>query len=634
MNCSRKLIAFMGGMIDEEKNCYFIHAMEEECRKNGYLMIVFGFSETTFSDQDRNNCEMKLIQMAGFLDLKAIIMHLEFIKNDYLIEAFRNLAREKGIPLIAMERTTEGCLNISMRYKNGFADMVRHVIEVHKCRKINMMAGLKGDHFSEDRIDSYRQVLKENDIPVEEKRIGYGDFWDRPARAATRQFLEDGDVPEAIVCANDNMAIAVSDELQRLGYKVPEDVIVTGFDGVRKCLFKMPSISTVEPDYKKEAVRVIEMIKANEEKPMAEGSEKVDFLLKLRESCGCNRSWDTLSSENIRNLSEYYDDVNWAVTSVNSLFSQAAVLENLTELSRSIEETLWLWKRDFQFAAVYSDLLRDEIEDLGPGKYTPFFCYRDGTASGIGQPYDEGVFLPDFKSLVENSNIYVMIVKLLHSGNRIFGYMVEGAENTNDRDVRRCEEFGMFISSAISIVAANKNLIKMHREIAEASLKDYLTGIFNRRGFFNELDRIITMAPSRGMYLTVFSIDMDGLKHINDDYGHSDGDFAIQCMAEAIRHVASRNGISARYGGDEFACAMITDKPIYLSSDTFRDRIACYLSRRKDVLEKEYEITASVGSAMALIEDDLDIEKLIKEADDAMYLDKRQKGSRASKQNS
>ena len=85
MTNSKKLIAFMGGMIDEEKNCYFIRSMEEECKKHGYLMIVFGFSETTFSDQDRNNCEMKLTQMAGFLDLKAIIVQLEFIKNEYLI---------------------------------------------------------------------------------------------------------------------------------------------------------------------------------------------------------------------------------------------------------------------------------------------------------------------------------------------------------------------------------------------------------------------------------------------------------------------------------------------------------------------------------------------------------------------
>ena len=65
------------------------------------------------------------------------------------------------------------------------------------------------------------------------------------AEREAKELLKEGNLPEAIVCANDNMAIAVSDELQKAGYRIPEDVIVTGFDGERKCLFKSPSISTV-----------------------------------------------------------------------------------------------------------------------------------------------------------------------------------------------------------------------------------------------------------------------------------------------------------------------------------------------------------------------------------------------------
>ena len=98
---SRKLIAFMGGMLDEEKNSNFIHAVEQECLKNGYLMLAFGMAETTFR-QDRNNCDLKLVEIAGQLDLHAIIMQLEFIKNKYLVEAIRELGRKKNIPIIVM----------------------------------------------------------------------------------------------------------------------------------------------------------------------------------------------------------------------------------------------------------------------------------------------------------------------------------------------------------------------------------------------------------------------------------------------------------------------------------------------------------------------------------------------------
>ena len=625
MSGNRKLIAFMGGMIGEEKNCYLIHALEEECRKNGYLMFVFGFSETSYNKQDRFNCEMELVNMAFHLDLKAIIIQLEFIKNEYIVDAIRNLAKEKRIPVIALERVTPGCINISMRYKNGFADMVRHVVKVHGCRKINMMAGIEGDHFSDERIEAYKEVLRENDIPIEEKRIGYGDFWDRPARVVTRRFLEEGDVPEAIVCANDNMAIAVCEELKELGYRVPEDIIVTGFDGEKKCLFNEPSMSTVAPDYKGEAAKIIENIKNNEGNPLANGSEEIDFLIKLRESCGCKRSEDELSIKDVTDLSDSYDDVNWAVANVNTLFTKAAVLENLSELSMVIPDTLWLWKRDFHFAAIFTDLLEPEKENMGKGKYTPFFRYRNGVATGIGEPFDENALVPNYESICDHGKISVLIVKLLRTGSHVFGYMVEGAENTNVRTVNRSEEFGMFLSTAINTVLVNRNLIQIHREIEKISVRDYLTGIYNRRGFFLGLEKIINKPHSKNKYLTVFSIDMDGLKKINDEYGHSNGDFALQCMAEAIYHVASRNGISARYGGDEFACAMVTDEPFSLPPDTFRERLESYLTKRRDVADKEYEISASVGSATVRIDDNLDVEKLIREADDAMYVDKKQR---------
>ena len=85
MISQKKLIAFMGGMIDEEKNSNFIREMEKECRDNGYIMLVFGFSDTSSWNQERNNCEMKLIEIVSHLDLTAIIMQLELIKSDYLV---------------------------------------------------------------------------------------------------------------------------------------------------------------------------------------------------------------------------------------------------------------------------------------------------------------------------------------------------------------------------------------------------------------------------------------------------------------------------------------------------------------------------------------------------------------------
>ncbi len=622
MDNEKKLIAFMGGMLDQEKNSNFIRELEKEGQKQGFFVLAFSFSETTIWDQDRDNCELKLIDLCGHLDICAIIVQLEFIKNDYLVVAINELGKRKGIPVIAMEKYLPGRTNVTMRYKNSFKAIVRHVIDVHGCSKINMIAGPKGDHFSEERIEAYKEVLAENNIPFEENRLLYGEFWDRPARAATKRFIQSGDKFDAIVCANDNMAIACVDELMSYGIKVPEDVVVTGFDGIKSGLYNSPSITTVTPDYRHEAEMIIRFVIESTD-PEKESFHDVDFVLKLRDSCGCSRSTDILAPKDITDLSSSYYDVNWAVNSINILMSQASVLESLSELSRIITQTIWIWDRQFQFVGVFSDLLAPEIEGIDKHRYTTLFRCEDGERTGIGTSYDEPEFIPGFDDIVKNSNYSLLLIRLLHTGNQVFGYLVYGSEKTKNRDVRRCEEFGMFLSSSINAVITNRKLANIRNEIARNSVIDYLTGIYNRRGFLAEVKKMIENADNYGRYLTIFSIDMDKLKYINDMFGHTQGDFAIRNMAEAVKYFASRNGICGRYGGDEFACALLTDMEIFLSADTVRSRIDNVLQKKESVRKKEYEITASIGSSIGVINENLDVQSLFDRADEAMYADKK-----------
>ncbi len=286
---------------------------------------------------------------------------------------------------------------------------------------------------------------------------------------------------------------------------------------------------------------------------------------------------------------------------------------------------MWLWERDFQYVGVYTDLLKPEIEDLEEKEFTTFFTFVDGKRSGIGASFNAESFIPGLQDIIAKGVFGILIIKLLHAGNNVFGYVVEGTGNTTGRDIRRCEEFGMFLSTALHTVIANRTLAQMNHEFEQISVTDYLTGIYNRRGFINELYRLSELSLGKDMFLTVFSIDMDGLKNINDFYGHAQGDFALQSLAEALEHIVFRNGICARYGGDEFACAMISDEPISLSPDVFRSRLDNVLLKRADVTDKEYEITASVGSAWAPIDSNLELEKLLKSADDVMYADKKLK---------
>ena len=72
----------------------------------------------------------------------------------------------------------DNCCSVTFNYSDVFEKIVRHVIEFHGCRRVNFIAGVKGNAFSEERIEAYKKVLAENGIEFEPERLGYGDFWD------------------------------------------------------------------------------------------------------------------------------------------------------------------------------------------------------------------------------------------------------------------------------------------------------------------------------------------------------------------------------------------------------------------------------------------------------------------------
>jgi diguanylate cyclase (GGDEF)-like protein len=222
------------------------------------------------------------------------------------------------------------------------------------------------------------------------------------------------------------------------------------------------------------------------------------------------------------------------------------------------------------------------------------------------------------------------MIRLLHTKSALYGYLIEGFRNADERCMRRCEEFGLFLSTTIGAVLKNQKLIQLNeklkqinREMEKVSILDYLTELYNRRGFYDELYKLVHSEDNKGKYLTFFSVDMDGLKIINDSYGHNEGDFALKTLAVAIRNFAVRNGICARYGGDEFVCAIITEQATSFTADVVRQRFQATFDKSRELAEKPFTISASIGCRCALIDKTLNLEELMRLADEDMYIDKQ-----------
>lgn len=638
----RKAIAVCGTWLYEEKEYGFVSELSRMCRERDYVPFAFNFSIDSMNIVDDVIRENKLMDLMGHLDCEAVIIMGETIKSERMLDSILKTVRAMNVPVFAMERHIDGCINIAMSYGEGFKNIVRHVAGFHGCRKINMIAGVRDNEFSDDRIRAYKEVLAEYDIPFEDKRLAYGEFWDRPARDAMEAFLQDEELPEAVICANDAMAIAACDVIKEHGLKVPEDIIVTGFDGILSAKANTPAISTVEPDNASELEYIFELLsnKRQLKKMLGKGelseTKHVEFKVSPGRSCGCQREHDNEIS-NLLSLS--LSDQKWHMATMNKLLLSANDKEQLTDLPPILTESVHLWMQNFYFIAIYNSFVDGSANEASDSPYSEntdttfynLFRLEHGVDIARGAVFDESALIPGIRKLFHKDSGYEMfMVKLLYTKSDLYGYLIEGFESLDERAMRRCEEYGLFLSTTLDsviknnkLVLLNKRLRQINKEMQNASVHDYLTDLYNRRGFYDELYKLVRDFENRDRYLTFFSIDMDGLKIINDTYGHNEGDFSLKVLASAIRHFALRNGICARYGGDEFVCAIITDLPTKFNAELVRTRFQNVFDKNKELETKPYKISASVGCRCARINDALDLDELMRNADEDMYIDKQ-----------
>lgn len=162
----------------------------------------------------------------------------------------------------------------------------------------------------------------------------------------------------------------------------------------------------------------------------------------------------------------------------------------------------------------------------------------------------------------------------------------------------------------------------LQTELSNLALKDELTDLYNRRGFLALAERQLKLARRSGRSLLLFFIDVDGLKEINDVFGHAEGDAALKCTAEALETTFRDSDVIARFGGDEFAVLAIEASD--QSEATIRERLTEFLNSPSRQ-ESNYKFSVSLGAARFDPWNQTSIRDLIAAADQVMYEQKRRR---------
>lgn len=202
--------------------------------------------------------------------------------------------RFDAIPLCAMALQWSRYPSIEVDNEKGLRIGIRHLIRKHGRRKIACIRGPEKSIEAETRFRVYQDVLSELGLDYDERYVASGYYMRQHGVQAVRLFQDERKLDfDAIVAANDAMALGALEELERRGIRVPESVALLGFDDVEEARHSRPPLSTVRQPFREHARKALEIVMDQLEGRAVPRRTLIDSQLILRRSCGCalSRGW-------------------------------------------------------------------------------------------------------------------------------------------------------------------------------------------------------------------------------------------------------------------------------------------------------------------------------------------------------
>ncbi len=612
----RKIIAVCIPKVYDPASFRYVAKLNEFAVEKGYVLFVYQTCSDLYNNSRSDKGETYVYDLIDYDVVDGIVMFTEMIKDKSIAPEIAAKAASKGIPVVSVEGFIDGCINISYDYGNCFEQIVRHIIVDHKLTKVNFIAGFEGNDFSEERLNVYKRVLEEQGIPYDPERVGYGNFWDYPTRGVMEKFLEDGkELPEAIICCNDVMAMTACKCLREKGYSVPKDVIVSGFDGIEDERYHSPRLTTCRNSFDTLSERAVELIDAALNGRSVPTEAVIGFEMVVSQSCGCTEQKVEAASYMITELHERLNGDMQRAAIMSSITTTISTAKDNDEIIDFLVNKMDLYNI---YCCLNTDALKPKsgiVEYEGDEPFTEemelvYYGHYVNSMRGMVR-FDRSEIAPEIENNFLGQKLPIVFAPL-HYLDIPLGYlcMCLPLEPIHyERIPQVAEAYGNGFGNR-----------RMFTAMERLYTHDTLTELYNRRGFYQLVVPKFEKATTLGLNIAIVSADMDGLKNINDNYGHSEGDNAIKVVARALVNASVNGEVCARFGGDEFVVAGVIESAAGYK-EAFKKRFYDYLENYNLTSGKPYKVYSSLGMVCEPAEKS-SVDVLIKISDDLMYTDK------------
>ena len=615
----RKRIAALMAGIEKEYQRDYASGLAEAAQARGVDLCIFnckGFSEfgmvrspgefAIFDLPDLNDFD-------GITALCATIPHEETLRH---INEMLDSMPDK--PLVVVDVDKPHAVMLNYDGSDSECALMAHLLEEHGYRRFAVVTGPLAHRVARDRAQISISMVRNYGGDLPEEAIIEG-RWTRESgyEAADKLLKQERPLPEVIVCGNDDMAFGVIQRLEEAGVKVPEQVKVTGYDAKAEAVAR--GLVTVRRPSRRAgnvAVNVLcDWIEGS--KPKGQYQNLPTELIH-GDSCGCPQCGLDRSRRYLRDVWSERLQIERGLIRMTSFSNALVGVSSEEEIGQVISEYAQKWGVEEMHICV-----------------DPWFLHHNGEARSSGYPdrmlllssYSKGRILPqcsfETKKLLpmleeERDRAAALVFCPLYYLDHILGYAV----------------FDMKMGSALTMLSVmsmldgalmNLSLQSTIRSYAETlehmSVHDPLTGLYNRRGYQQIGRELFAEAGRNGRSFAVVSVDMDGMKQINDRLGHLAGDQAICRMGNAMRVLEHFGLTCVHISGDEFVA--VGPQP----QDTNEGTLYFSLNEGIDEINREHDdemrISASIGVYAAVPQHGDLLEDFVKQADRKMYENKQ-----------
>ena len=562
-------------------------------------VAVFSCLTNYYYDCAHQTSEHNIFALINYKKFDGLLYARSTIRNAHLQEKLdAELRQNCRIPIVLLDEPSDTLPYVLTDDRSAFRQLTEHFITVHGMTDIYCLTGFQGNPLAEQRVTGYRQALKAHGIPYRQEAVFYGDFWSSSGeQLGARLVNKEIPMPQAIVCANDAMAIALCNYLTNHGIQIPEQVAISGYDATPECQENLLSMTSfIRANYELGVCAVSRLYTLLMGKQCTNVQSPTASIVTGR-SCGCGDDLQHLAQEmayhkKIANYEGLYKNSNMAVsltlaetidTCMNQVYSHLYMIRDYKEYYLCLCED-WAGSCDVAEPTAYRKTGFPENITIKA------VVGASGDLRDYSFPAKD--MLPALVEEREEPRAYYFTP--LHHNDRFFGYSVISYGSTPDcYDEIYCR-WNATISTAIEFIRVQNFLKSMYNRVHLSAIRDSLTGIYNQEGFRQALQQQYNRARDQELSLLVMIANIDDLRQINDTYGHLEGDNAIIVFSNALTNTFTSNERCARLSGDQFA--VVGSGEYDADAETrFTNALNSYLEHYNHSNTQVPKITASLG---------------------------------------